>query len=255
MTLLPASMLREPTITVLARPHFTEPSHLPVEWIGDATDGDRLMAFTGRLCSMSQRNPAGRSTREYLETLKGPEHFGVLDHATYSLLFEGVSRALAHTLVRESVGFSFSERSPRFVHDEDVCFVMPPAILGDDALERAWTAQIGAAHECYVALVNTLMTRYGWVTDKTQRRKMAREAAYQVLPSGTATQMVVTGSVRAWRTMILHCGSEHADLEMRRVALGALRLMRAEAPAVFRDIEIYQASDRRDAARIGYASV
>ena len=37
--------------------------------------------------------------------------------------------------------------------------------------------QIDAAQSAYVALVGQLMERYGWVTDKVHRRKMAREAA------------------------------------------------------------------------------
>jgi thymidylate synthase (FAD) len=58
--------LYEPTVTLLARPSFTTPDHLPVQWMGESSDGERLAEFAGRLCYMSQRNPAGRSTREYL---------------------------------------------------------------------------------------------------------------------------------------------------------------------------------------------
>ncbi|MGI9089871.1 MAG: hypothetical protein ACR2GG_02070, partial [Gemmatimonadaceae bacterium] len=60
----------EPKITVIARPQFVEPSDLPVNWIGDSTDGERLAEFAGRLCYMSQRNPASRTTRDYLENIK-----------------------------------------------------------------------------------------------------------------------------------------------------------------------------------------
>ena len=57
----------EPVVTVLARPSFTEPGHLPVNWMGESSDGERLAEFAGRLCYMSQRNPASRTTRDYLE--------------------------------------------------------------------------------------------------------------------------------------------------------------------------------------------
>src|SRR5581483_3128849 len=40
----------EPTITLLARPVFTTPEHLPVNWIGESTDGERLAEFAGRVC-------------------------------------------------------------------------------------------------------------------------------------------------------------------------------------------------------------
>ena len=40
----------EPKVTLLARPQFLEPEHLPVKWIGESTDGERLAEFAGRLC-------------------------------------------------------------------------------------------------------------------------------------------------------------------------------------------------------------
>ena len=252
---LAAAIVREPTITVLARPQFTEPSHLAVQWIGDATDGERLAEFAGRLCYMSQRNPAGRSTREYLENIKQQGHGSVLEHANYSLLLEGVSRSLTHELVRHRAGFAYSQLSQRYVDESDACFVMPPALIGDDGLETAWIAQITAAQESYVALVNALMTRYAWVDDRNHRRKMAREAACGVLPNSTETKIVVTGNARAWRTMLELRSVEGAEMEIRRMALAILQVLQAEAPAFFSDFEVYQASDRRHAARIGYHKV
>ena len=59
-------ILRAPRVTLLARPQVLEPSHLPVQWQGDSTDGERLAEYAGRLCYMSQHNPAGRTTAEYL---------------------------------------------------------------------------------------------------------------------------------------------------------------------------------------------
>ena len=40
----------EPRVTVLARPSFVQPEHLPVNWMGESTDGERLAEFAGRLC-------------------------------------------------------------------------------------------------------------------------------------------------------------------------------------------------------------
>ncbi len=250
-----AAILREPRITVLSRPQFTEPAHLGVQWMGEGTDGERLAEFAGRLCYMSQRNPAGRSTREYLENIKKQGHGSVLEHANYSLLLEGVSRSLTHELVRHRAGFAYSQLSQRYVDESDACFVMPPAIIGDAALEEAWTTQINGALTSYIGLVESLMTRYGWVDDKVHRRKMAREAARGVLPNSTETKIVVTGNARAWRTMLELRSSEAAELEIRRLAVDVLRVLQDEAPAFFSDFEIYQAADRRDAARITYHKV
>ena len=245
----------EPRITVLSRPQFAEPAHLPVQWIGESTDGERLAEFAGRLCYMSQKNPASRTTRDYLENIKKQGHGSVLEHANYSLLLEGVSRSLTHELVRHRAGFAYSQLSQRYVDESQAEFVVPPAMIGDEALEASWKAQVTAAQSSYVALVDQLMTRYAWVDDKVHRRKMAREAARGVLPNSTETKIVVTGNARAWRTMLELRSSEAAELEIRRCAVMTLRVLQQEAPAFFSDFEIYQGSDRREAARISYHKV
>lgn len=245
----------EPRVTVLARPAFTEAAHLPVQWQGESTDGERLAEFAGRLCYMSQKNPAGRSTREYLENILKQGHGSVLEHATYSLLIEGISRSLTHELVRHRAGFAYSQLSQRYVDESEAAFVVPPAIIGDDALETAWRTQVESAQKTYVSLVEDLMQRYAWVSDRVHRRKMAREAARGVLPNSTETKIVVTGNVRAWRTMLeLRCG-EGAEQEIRRMAIMVLRTMQHEAPAFFNDFEVYLAEDRRESARPGFHKV
>ena len=245
----------EPVISVLSRPAFSTPEHLGVSWVGESTDGERLAEFAGRLCYMSQHNPANRSTRDYLENIKKQGHGSVLEHANYSLLLEGVSRSLTHELVRHRAGFAYSQLSQRYVDESAAAFIVPPAIAGDDALESAWRSQIEAAQSTYVALVGQLMERYGWVADKIHRRKMAREAARGVLPNSTETKIVVTGNARAWRTMLELRSSEGAELEIRRAAIAVLRVLQTEAPGFFSDFEIYQADDRREAARVGYHKV
>jgi len=244
-----------PVISVLARPSFAEPAHLPVQWIGESTDGERLSEFAGRLCYMSQKNPANRSTRDYLENIKKQGHGSVLEHANYSLLIEGVSRSLTHELVRHRAGFAYSQLSQRYVDESHAAFVVPPAILGDDALVAQWTAQMESAQATYVALVAKLMERYGWVGDKVHRRKMAREAARGVLPNSTETKIVATANVRAWRTMLELRASEGAEMEIRRCAIMILRVLQAEAPGFFSDFEIYAAADHVEAARVGYHKV
>jgi thymidylate synthase (FAD) len=249
------TILRAPVVTLIARPQFLEPAHLPVEWVGEATDGERLAEYAGRLCYMSQRNPAKRATAEYLENIKKQGHGSVLEHAVYVLLLEGISRSCTHELVRHRAGFGYSQLSQRYVDESEAAFVLPPAIIGDAALEAEWEKQVAADQAAYVELVEALMRRYAWVEDKVHRRKMAREAARSILPNATETKIVVSGNVRAWRTLLeLRCG-EGAEQEIRRLAVAILRLLQREAPAFFSDFAIYTGEDGAEAARPGYHKV
>ena len=248
-------IFRAPRVTLIARPEFLEPAHLAVQWKGDASGGERLAEFAGRICYMSQHNPAQRPTDEYLENIKKQGHGSVLEHAVYVLLIEGISRSCSHELVRHRAGFGYSQLSQRYVDESHAAFVVPPAIQGDDALEAEWERQVTAAQDAYVHAVEALIKRYEWVSDKIHRRKMAREAARSVLPNATETKIVVSANARAWRTMLeLRCG-EGAELEIRRMAIAVLRVLQREAPAFFSDFEIYVADDRVESARVGYHKV
>jgi len=245
-----SAIVRESRVTVLSRPAFAEPDQLRVEQQGEATDGERLAEYAERLRTSSHHNPAGRETRDYLRSLAAQGHDGALEHAHYTLHVEGVSRSLTCELQRRRTEFTFTERSLRHVEAGDLRFVVPPALIGSADLEAAWVSQMRRAVESYAALVDELMTRYAWVGDKLQRRKIAREAAFGVLPNCTESALVLTGSARAWRTLLVDVCSESTELELRRLAVQMLRLLATEAPTFFDDFTIYLAPDRREAARI-----
>jgi thymidylate synthase (FAD) len=248
-------IIRSPRVTLLARPQFVEPAHLAVAWKGDSTDGERLAEYAGRLCYMSQKNPAGRSTAEYLQNILRQGHGSVFEHSVYVVLIEGISRSCSHELVRHRAGFGFSQLSQRYVDESEAAFVLPPAIEGDPALEADWLAQVQAAQAAYVAAVERLMEKYAGVAERTHRRKMAREAARSVLPNATEVKIVVSANVRAWRTMLELRLGEGAELEIRRMALACLALLMEEAPALFADFEVYSGADGTEAGRVGFHKV
>jgi thymidylate synthase (FAD) len=248
-------ILRVPRVSLLARPQFVEPAHLPVQWQGPASDGERIAEFAGRLCYMSQHNPAGRTTAEYLQNILKQGHGSVFEHSTYVMLIEGISRSCSHELVRHRAGWGYSQLSQRYVDESHAAFVMPPAIQGDVELESAWTRQVEAAQAAYVEAVERLMVKYEWVESKVHRRKMAREAARSVLPNATEVKIVASANVRAWRTMLELRLGEGAELEIRRMAVACLLLLQHEAPALFADFEIYRADDGSEAGRVGFHKV
>ncbi len=248
-------ILRTPRVTLIARPQFLEPDHLRVQWKGNASDGERIAEFAGRLCYMSQHNPAGRSTAEYLQNILRQGHGSVFEHSTYVMLIEGISRSCSHELVRHRAGWGFSQLSQRYVDESHAAFVMPPAIMGDERMEDEWTEQVRAAQAAYVTAVERLMKRYDWVEDKIHRRKMAREAARSVLPNATEVKIVVSANVRAWRTMLELRLGEGAELEIRRMAVACLRVLQQEAPALFADFEIYESKEGGEAGRVGFHKV
>src|SRR4051794_20327541 len=190
-------IIRAPRVTLVARPQFLEPPHLPVQWKGESSDGERIAEFAGRLCYMSQHNPAGRSTAEYLQNILKQGHGSVFEHSTYVMLIEGISRSCSHELVRHRAGWGFSQLSQRYVDESHAAFVMPPAIMGDGALEEAWTRQVEQAQAAYVEAVERLMARYEGGEKKVHRREKGRGGGRSGLPQAPEGENGGRGEVRA----------------------------------------------------------
>src|SRR5688500_63466 len=155
-------ILRTPRVSLLARPQFLEPAHLPVQWQGESSDGERIAEFAGRLCYMSQHNPAGRTTAEYLQNILKQGHGSVFEHSTYVMLIEGISRSCSHELVRHRAGRGYSQLSQRYVEESHAAVVMPPATLGDSELEEEWSNQARAAQSACVAARERLRQCGAW---------------------------------------------------------------------------------------------
>ena len=115
-------------------------------------------------------------------------------------------------------------------------------------LTRIVAEAADASRAAYVELLARLEERFADVPNATLRRKQARQAARAVLPNATETRIVVTGNYRAWRHFIAMRASEHADVEIRRLAVECLRQLADTAPAVFADFEITVLADGSEVA-------
>jgi thymidylate synthase (FAD) len=102
--------------------------------------------------------------------------------------------------------------------------------------------------KAYEALLEGLQKRFADVPNATLRRKQARQAARAILPNATETRIVVTGNYRAWRHFIAMRATEHADVEIRELAVECLRQLQREVPNVFDDFEIGTLEDGSEIA-------
>ena len=232
-----------PTVTLISEPKFIEPNHLQVNWLGESTDGEKLVEYSGRLCYMSQHNPAKKETYIYIQNILEQQHGSVIEHANYSFLLEGVSRSLTHELVRHRI-MSYSQLSQRFVDESEAGFVIPPSIIGFKELEEDFKTFVNGANLTYKRLFSTLDALYTpLIENRLERRKKAREAARSVLPNSVETKIVVTANIRAWRHVLEMRSSPHAEREIRRLAVLLVEKFKKIAPIFFQDFEIIVAED------------
>jgi thymidylate synthase (FAD) len=231
-------------VQAIAWTHFEAPEDVP--WETDADGGQALAEFAGRACyqSWSKPNPATATNAGYLKHILEVGHLSVLEHGSVTFYLTGISRSLTHELIRHR-HFSYSQLSQRYVPERNAAMVEPDVIADDPELHAKFLAASDAA---YTELLEGLEKKFADVEHATLRRKQARQAARALLPNATETRIVVTGNYRAWRHFIAMRASEHADVEIRALAIGCLRELGRVAPNAFADFEIATLPDGTEVA-------
>lgn len=234
-------------VQLIAKTEFTPPPDVP--WSTDADGGPALVEFAGRACyqSWSKPNPRTATNAAYLKHIIDVGHFSVLEHASVTFYITGISRSATHELIRHR-HFSFSQLSQRYVPEPDSRIVVPPAMADDPELQQILAEAADASRAAYAELLARLEAKLADQPNAVLRRKQARQAARAVLPNATETRIVVTGNYRAWRHFIAMRASEHADVEIRRLAIECLRQLTDVAPAAFGDFEISALADGTEVA-------
>jgi len=234
-------------VQLIAKTEFVAPSDVP--WSTDADGGQALLEFAGRACyqSWSKPNPKTATNAGYLQHIIDVGHFSVLEHASVSFYITGISRSCTHELIRHR-HFSYSQLSQRYVPENESQIVVPPGMEDDDELRRILVEAADASRTTYAELLSKLEAKFADQPNAILRRKQARQAARAVLPNATETRIVVTGNYRAWRHFIAMRASEHADVEIRRLAIACLRQLVEDAPAVFGDFQVSALADGTEVA-------
>jgi thymidylate synthase (FAD) len=255
-------VFREPVVYLLGRQILDEAQleaflkDHGVAWESDAgTAAEHLVETAGRVCYMSFARPRPGGNAAYVGHLLEVGHGSVLEHAVWNFLITGVSRSLTHELVRHRAGFSYSQLSQRYVDESVAEYVEPDVIAEDPELHALWLETIQRTHQAYLILAEKLQRKFADEPDRTQRRKLARQAARSVLPNATETKIFVTANARALRHFIEMRASRQAEVEIRKLAVQVLRIMQKEAPNLFGDYQLLPLPDGTFEATTPYRKV
>lgn len=241
----------KPSVVVISRPaldeagikHFLEAGGRTWRRSPEATDAEELVELAGRVCYLSfgdRQSP--RSNREYIANLVQKGHESVLEHASWTFLLAGVSRAFTHQLVRHRVGFSYSQMSQQYVDQSDIAVVEPPEVQSDPAVRDLWQTSVEKSFEAYEEILAAADEVAAELSSR-ERSRAIRSAARSVLPEATSTTIAVTANARALRHFLSIRGSIEGDYEMRVVSSLLLSHLRTDAPSLFADFETSELAD------------
>lgn len=243
------AIAKELDVQLVAATQFTPPTGIDWERESGVADAESLVEFAGRACYETFDRPNQRTQENdaYLRHIMEVGHHGLLEHATATMYIRGVSRAAAGELMRHR-HFSFSQLSQRFVHTGEAEIVLPDIIAQDEELSRLMKQAADESRFIYEELLDALEAKLADEPNALLRRKQARQAARAILPNATESRIVVTGNFRTWRHFIAVRATEHADVEIRTLAIECLRLLREQAPTLFSDFHITDLGDGSEMA-------
>ncbi len=258
--------LRDAGVALLSRPamettslyRFLEEMEPDSDYLHDEEIGGsaELIKFAGQLCylSLGEQRTRNEQASKYFDHIKSSGHGSVLEHATYSVLLYGVSRALTHELVRHRAGTSFSQVSQRYVPVHKVRFVEAYEYRSDPEAHAAFEAWIDRCLVEYEEREKRAVKVSGQA-DGTALRKKVRQAARRCLPNETEAPLVMTANLRAWRNLIDQRCNEHADVEIRRMAYRLFLVLATADPLLWEDYEAVEMPDHTWGVRTPYRKV
>jgi thymidylate synthase (FAD) len=225
------------------------------EWAPDpeVSDAENLIEAAGRMCYRSWQpydpdkreatNPnVGRvrqGNKRYIGHVLEAAHGSVLEHAQMTFICRSVSRVFTHELVRHRAGMAYSQESLRYVRLDELSFWLPDRFRSNAAAQ----AKVRDALDFLEGIQKELAELFA--IDDTrdfQRKKELTSAFRRLAPTGLATSIMVTGTLRAWRHIIALRTSPAAEEEIRLVLGQIARICLREFPHVFQDMEYHEQS-------------
>ena len=158
-----------------------------------------------------------KATQALIEKILDMGHYSVLEHGSITFAISDISRALSHQLVRHRIA-SFSQRSQRYVNENNFTYVIPESIQNDPILKSIYESHMSNAKTIYEVLTSN---------------SIPEEDARYVLPNACTTSLVMTMNVRELHHFFnLRCCTR-AQQEIRLLAEAMLKLCKQNWPVLF----------------------
>ena len=200
---------------------------MTIELVASTPNPELVIANAARTCYDSKEKDL-ESSRKMIKAIVKSGHESCVEHATATFRLSDVSRVLTHELVRHRL-LSFSQRSQRYVKENEPSYVIPDALVDDNTTNQkmllARDTFEKAMHSAWDAY--SLLLSYG----------LKPEDARFVLPNACTTEIVVSGNFREYRNFLKLRLSPRALWEIRKAAHIILDKLYEIAPSCFEDLK------------------
>ena len=211
--------------------------HPHVQLVTYTRDAENLVTAAAKLCYASDSSTVFQhndtEVRKFLSRIRKMGHLSPFEHASYTFLLEGISRALTHQLVRHRIA-SYSQRSQRYVTHETFDYIVPPSLEGK-------TVKTGSGAVDAVTFYREFMEKSADVYQRLRDSlggvgESVNEDARYILPNAVETKILVTMNARELFHFFGERLCSRAQWEIRRTADEMLRLACEVTPVIFKGI-------------------
>lgn len=199
-----------------------------------------LVAQAAKLCYSNasiddlQKKIENNDQTTFINNLIEMTHLSPLEHITFTFGIEGISRSCSHQLCRHRVGIAISQKSQRYVKENDFNYIVPESIK--EQKELSYTDRKGNYEP---------LNGQDWFSDKIKliqrwynellEQGVPPEDARFLLPNACETKMIVTMNARELLHFFQVRCCNRAQLEIRNLAIEMLKLVKNISPTIFRN--------------------
>ena len=195
---------------------------IEVKLLSITPDAETLIEECGRTAYLSFSKKSENSKEKFIRMIIRSGHLSVLEHASATFRIKGGSRSFTHQLVRHRLA-AFTQQSQRYVSENNFSYVTPDAIKNDSKIRVMYEEHMENVRKFYKTLLDN---------------GVKKEDARFVLPNAVESEIVMTANFREWRHILEIRGDIHAQWEIRRIAMGILKVLKEKAPSCFFDMYI-----------------
>lgn len=185
-------------------------------------DPERNVAVAARLC-YSDKDPdqlmedmSREDIKKLIRKVVGLGHYSTLEH-TYFYFSIQCSRVTSHQLVRHRVGTAYSQRSQRYVSEDEFDYILPPSIEKNDKAKNLFEDKMEELRKTYSELLDM---------------DVPKEDARFILPTIKTNLMVSYNARSLYHLFELRCCTR-AQWEIRSLANQMLEQVKEVAPTLF----------------------
>lgn len=195
-----------------------------IELIKYTPEPEKTVAIAARVCYSPRNakeiyeNMSDEEVKKLIRFLIKAGHHSAIEHASFTFIVDGISRACSHQLVRHRLA-SYSQQSQRYIkYKRNLEYVTPQSIKDRKDLYQKFEEFQQQSFNLYKYFL---------------KNKISSEDARYVLSNAFPTQIIITMNARELLHLFTLRCCERAQWEIREMAYRMLNKVKKVAPTIF----------------------